>query len=94
VLTYAKEAGEARIDLKDDDSETIGYLLNYMYEGDYSATGDNDRWLQIAWHAAESPIPSEKYDLYKWDRWIFEKSRRPPPEELRRRLKLWKLSVS
>jgi hypothetical protein len=91
VLSYAKEAEEARIDLKDDDPETIGYLLDYMYHGDYSDTGDNDRWLQVAWHATERPVPGKKSRVYIWDHWLFKMTRQPSPEEVLRRLKLWEL---
>jgi hypothetical protein len=95
VLIYAKEAEEGRIDLKDDDPETVGYLMDYMYEGDYVAAGDNNRWLQVAWHGTRRLFSSRKpIQSYDWDHWLFKTTRKTPPEELWRRLNSWKLSVS
>jgi hypothetical protein len=95
VLIYAKEAEEGRIDLKDDDPETVGYLMDYMYEGDYVATGDNDRWLQVAWHGNKRLFPrKDPIQWYGCDHWLFKMTRQSPPDEFWRRVYLWELSVS
>jgi hypothetical protein len=91
VLSYAKEAEEARIDLKDDDPESVGYLLDYMYGGDYAATDNSSHWLQVAWHSTERPILVLKSIKYSWDRWLSEMTRRSPSEEPWHDLKSWEL---
>lgn len=36
AVTFGKEAEENKIDLQEDEAEIIGYMLQYLYEGDYT----------------------------------------------------------
>jgi hypothetical protein len=82
VLICPKEAAEAKIDLKDDDPEIVGYLLDYMYQGDYGAAcdGSHHRWMQIAWDS-DSMEAAGRRKLYKWDNFVYLTTRRLFSEE-------------
>ena len=79
MLVCSKEAANSKIDLKDDDPEIVGYLLDYMYRGNYDVACDPSgyHWLQFDW-SSEKMKHIDQSNRYKYDYFFYEISREVP----------------
>jgi hypothetical protein len=80
ILINAKEAAEGKIKLQDDDPEIVGYMLEYMYEGDYrviSKFKEYPYWVRVERNKKMAKAEQESNQgLYGHDLWMWRVSRR------------------